>query len=221
MSSRDATATVKQFRNPLSDLGHAINTRDVHHIRCHRSKLRSTLAKGAVHKAPRLHVNRGARALRHTRVTVTHYGGPDALQMVEEECPAPKRGEVRVSVLAAGVSLPDVLAREGVHPETPRVPYTPGWDLVGIVDQIGEGASGFETGPDGCGHADPRLLRTICLLTATQAHLPNESDRIQFRCLICFIDRPGGEYSNFTIHQCLGHVSGLPTTRCAICRRKG
>jgi len=55
-------------------------------------------------------------------------------------------GEVRVKVLAAGVSLPDVLAREGVHPETPRVPYTPGWDLVGIVDQIGAGVIGFEPG---------------------------------------------------------------------------
>jgi len=82
--------------------------------------------------------------VRHTRIIVTHYGGPDALKVVEEECPEPKGGEVRVKVLAAGVSLPDVLAREGVHPETPRVPYTPGWDLVGIVDQIGEGVSGFE-----------------------------------------------------------------------------
>jgi NADPH2:quinone reductase len=53
---------------------------------------------------------------------------------------------VRVKVLAAGVGLPDVLAREGVHPETPRVPYTPGWDLVGIVDQPGNSASGFEPG---------------------------------------------------------------------------
>ncbi len=79
-----------------------------------------------------------------TRIIVTHYGGPDALQVDEEECREPKAGEVRVKVLAAGVSLPDVLAREGVHPETPRVPYTPGWDLVGIVDQIGEGVSGFE-----------------------------------------------------------------------------
>src|SRR5215472_497224 len=82
--------------------------------------------------------------LRHTRIIVTHYGGPDTLQVVEEECPQPKDGEMRVRVLAAGVSLPDVLAREGVHPETPRVPYTPGWDLVGMVDQIGEGVSGFE-----------------------------------------------------------------------------
>jgi NADPH2:quinone reductase len=42
--------------------------------------------------------------------------------------------------------LPDVLAREGIHPETPRVPYTPGWDLVGRVDQLGDGVSGFEPG---------------------------------------------------------------------------
>ena len=84
--------------------------------------------------------------MQHTRIVVTHYGGPDTIQVLEEECPKPKRGEVRARVLAAGVSLPDVLAREGVHPETPRVPYTPGWDLVGIVDQIGEGVSGFELG---------------------------------------------------------------------------
>jgi NADPH2:quinone reductase len=42
------------------------------------------------------------------------------------------------------VSLPDVLAREGVHPETPRVPYTPGWDLVGTIEQLGPGVTGFE-----------------------------------------------------------------------------
>ena len=80
------------------------------------------------------------------RIIVTHYGGPDALQVVEEECPEPKQGEVRVKVLAAGVSLPDLLAREGVHPETPPVPFTPGWDLVGVVDRLGDGVSGVELG---------------------------------------------------------------------------
>jgi len=44
--------------------------------------------------------------MRHTHIIVTHYGGPDELQVVEEECPEPKDGEVRVRVLAAGVSLP-------------------------------------------------------------------------------------------------------------------
>ena len=84
--------------------------------------------------------------MRHTRIIVTHYGGPDALQVIEEECPQPQPGEVRAKVLAAGVSLPDVLAREGIHPETPRVPYTPGWDLIGIVDQIGERHFRFKLG---------------------------------------------------------------------------
>src|SRR5512138_1279046 len=86
------------------------------------------------------------RSMRHTRIVVTHYGGPDALRVVEEECPEPKVGEVRVRVLAAGVSLPDVMAREGIHPETPRVPFTPGWDLVGVVDGLGPGVSGVEPG---------------------------------------------------------------------------
>ena len=84
--------------------------------------------------------------MRQTRIIVTHYGGPDALQVVEEECPEPKAGEVRVRVQAAGVSLPDIMAREGIHPETPRVPFTPGWDLVGAVDGLGAGISGIEPG---------------------------------------------------------------------------
>ena len=84
--------------------------------------------------------------MRHTRIIVTHYGGPDALRVVEEECPEPKHGEVRVRVLASGVSLPDVMAREGVHPETPPVPFTPGRDLVGVVDRLGDGVSGIEPG---------------------------------------------------------------------------
>jgi NADPH2:quinone reductase len=84
--------------------------------------------------------------MRHTRIIVTHYGGPDALRVVEEECPEPKDGEVRVRVLAAGVSLPDLLMREGVHPETPPLPFTPEWDLVGVVDRLGAGISGIEPG---------------------------------------------------------------------------
>ena len=83
---------------------------------------------------------------KHTRIVVTHYGGPDELRVVEEERPEPKDGEVRVKVLAAGVSLPDVLMREGVHPETPRLPFTPGWDLVGVVDRLGRGVSGIASG---------------------------------------------------------------------------
>jgi NADPH:quinone reductase-like Zn-dependent oxidoreductase len=84
--------------------------------------------------------------MKHTRIIVTRYGGPDALQVVEEECPEPKAGEVRVKVQAAGVSLPDLMMREGIHPETPRLPFTPGWDFVGVVDRLGAGVTGIEPG---------------------------------------------------------------------------
>jgi NADPH2:quinone reductase len=84
--------------------------------------------------------------MKHTRVVVSHYGGPEAILVIEEECPSPGAGEVRVKVLASGVALPDILAREGVHPETPEAPFTPGWDLVGVVDQVGAGVAGVEPG---------------------------------------------------------------------------
>src|SRR5947207_10106946 len=83
---------------------------------------------------------------KHNRIIVAHYGGPEELRVAYDDCPEPKGGEVRVKVLAAGVSFPDVMMREGIHPETPRVPFTPGWDLVGVVDRLGDGVSGIEPG---------------------------------------------------------------------------
>ena len=84
--------------------------------------------------------------MKHTRIIVTQYGGPDELRVVEEERPEPKDGEVRVRALAAGVALPDLLMREGVHPETPPLPFTPGWDLVGVVEGGGDSVSGIKPG---------------------------------------------------------------------------
>ena len=84
--------------------------------------------------------------MKHTRIIVTHYGGPEELRLIEEECPEPKDGEVRVKVLAAGVSLPDLMMREGIHPETPALPFTPGWDLIGVVDRLGADISGIKPG---------------------------------------------------------------------------
>src|SRR5262245_43348677 len=86
------------------------------------------------------------RSVKHQRIIVSHYGGPEELLLVEEECPEPKHGEVRVRVLAAGVSLPDIMMREGIHPETPPLSFTPGWDLVGVVDRLGNGVAGLEPG---------------------------------------------------------------------------
>ena len=84
--------------------------------------------------------------MRHTRIIVPRYGGPEELRVIEEERPEPKQGEVRVRVLAAGVAYPDLLMREGLHPEKPPLPFTPGWDLIGVVNRLGKGVSGIEPG---------------------------------------------------------------------------
>ncbi len=57
------------------------------------------------------------------RVVIERLGGPEVLQIVEDELPEPKAGEVRVKILTAGVSYADMLMCEGVHPETPRLPF--------------------------------------------------------------------------------------------------
>lgn len=79
------------------------------------------------------------------RVVVTKRGGPGVLQVVEESVSEPSAGEVRVKVLAAGVSSYDVMLRGHWFPGS-KPPYTPGEDVVGLVDKLGEGASGFEIG---------------------------------------------------------------------------
>jgi NADPH:quinone reductase len=84
--------------------------------------------------------------VKHQRIVVSHYGGPEVLEVREEVRPEPKAGEVLVRVLAAGVSLPDIMMREGMHPETPRLPFTPGWDLIGAVEALGDGVSGITRG---------------------------------------------------------------------------
>lgn len=80
--------------------------------------------------------------MRNTRVIVSRIGGPEVLQVVEDEAPEPGAGQVRVAVRAAGVSHADVTIREGMYPVPARVPFTLGYDCVGVVEKLGPGADG-------------------------------------------------------------------------------
>ena len=64
-------------------------------------------------------------AIMTRRVVVDHYGGPEVLRLVEADDPSPGPGEVRVRVLAAGVSLTDAQLRAGTYLGVPRPPFTP------------------------------------------------------------------------------------------------
>ena len=63
-------------------------------------------------------------------------------EIVEREIPKPGAGHVRVKVQACGVCHSDVLTKEGGMPgiEYPRVP---GHEVVGIIDELGDGVSGW------------------------------------------------------------------------------
>jgi NADPH:quinone reductase len=67
--------------------------------------------------------------MKYKHTVVSQFGGPENLLLSEDELPEPLANEVRVKVLAAGVSFADILMREGVHPESwnlGRTPFTPG-----------------------------------------------------------------------------------------------
>lgn len=89
-------------------------------------------------------MNAATTRVKNHRIAVTRRGGPDVLAVVEEELPEPGPGEARIRVEAAGVSGYDVMLRSRSFPGFPRVPYTPGEDVVGVVDKLGEGVSDLE-----------------------------------------------------------------------------
>ena len=78
--------------------------------------------------------------------TVTAVGRPaDVMERVERDSPSPGEGELRVRVLAAGVSLPEVLMCRDDYAYKPERPFTPGHEVVGVVVDA-NGQPGFENG---------------------------------------------------------------------------
>jgi NADPH:quinone reductase-like Zn-dependent oxidoreductase len=81
------------------------------------------------------------------RVIVDHFGGPDVLKVIEDDVPEPGPGEVRVRVLAAGVSFTDAQLRAGTYiAGAPKPPFTPGYELVGVVEKLGPGCTRLREG---------------------------------------------------------------------------
>jgi NADPH:quinone reductase-like Zn-dependent oxidoreductase len=82
--------------------------------------------------------------MKYKHVIVSQFGGPGSLLLTENDLPEPRANEVRIKVLAAGVSFADIMMRQGVHPESwnlGRTPFTPGWDVIGAVDKLGDKVS--------------------------------------------------------------------------------
>ena len=79
------------------------------------------------------------KPVKYKRIVVTKRGPPENLQITECDLRDPAAKEVRVKVLASCVCLPDVQARYGLSPFPPKLPFVPGYAIVGIVDSAGPG----------------------------------------------------------------------------------
>jgi NADPH:quinone reductase-like Zn-dependent oxidoreductase len=88
--------------------------------------------------------------MKYKHISIPQFGGPENLSLVEkDDFREPQDNDVRVKVLAAGISFADILMREGMHPESwnlGRAPFTPGWDIVGVVEKLGDKVSKWQTG---------------------------------------------------------------------------
>jgi NADPH2:quinone reductase len=143
-----------------------------------------------------------SKAKSNHRVVVTQHGGPEVLQMVQEALPEPGPGEVRVRVQAAGVSAYDLMQRSsGSLPGVPKVPYTPGEDVAGVVDKLGDGVTDLDLGqavagyPCGGGYAE-----FICLPASEVVPIPDGVEPAQAVCLVA---------NYLTAHLMLHRVAGV------------
>jgi NADPH:quinone reductase-like Zn-dependent oxidoreductase len=91
-------------------------------------------------------------------VRFNEYGGVDVLRVVDVDRPAPGAGEVLVRVRAAGINPGEAKIRSGALAE--RFPATfpsgQGSDLAGVVEEVGEGVTGFAVGDEVIGYTDNR-----------------------------------------------------------------
>lgn len=79
-------------------------------------------------------------------ILVSEFGGPEVLRVAEIDPPTAGPGEVRVAVRAIGVNPFDTYMRAGNYARNPPLPYAPGADAAGVIDQVGDGVAEWRVG---------------------------------------------------------------------------
>ena len=79
-------------------------------------------------------------------IRVNEFGGPEVLRLEEVATPQPAPGEVLVRIHAIGVNPVETYIRAGTYARLPALPYTPGNDGAGVVEQIGDSVTEFKPG---------------------------------------------------------------------------
>ena len=74
------------------------------------------------------------------------FGPPESLVLEEVDAPTAGPGQVLIDVHASAVNFPDVLMIEGKYQNRPPFPFSPGGEIAGVIEAIGEGVDGFTVG---------------------------------------------------------------------------
>jgi NADPH2:quinone reductase len=102
-------------------------------------------------------------------IVLTERGGPEKLRVDDTDSPMPGRGEVRVRVVASGVSFAEVQMLAHRYPMQPKYPFVPGYDLVGEVSEVGEEAAGVAVGD---------RVAALMVTGAWRTHVVVKADRV-------------------------------------------
>lgn len=122
----------------------------------------------------------------------TRYGGPGTEAFIDVDRPAPGRGELLVAVRAAGVNPIDWKLRSGFRRPgdtgTPEFPVVFGSEAAGVVEEVGEGVTGFAVGDAVFGNTVAGGYAEYAVLpAAVTAHVP---DGCPSRTRLCCPSRP-------------------------------
>lgn len=79
-------------------------------------------------------------------IRVSRFGGPEVLQYVDVPIPEPGPGQVRIAVRAAGVNPVDIGNRADGTWAGIGLPWTPGYDVAGVIDAVGAEVAGVPVG---------------------------------------------------------------------------
>ena len=80
------------------------------------------------------------------QVVIPRRGPPEVLEVREVPDPVVQPATVRIRVRAAGINFSDLLTRQGLYPDAPKLPCTVGYEVAGVVDAVGPGVAAVRAG---------------------------------------------------------------------------
>ncbi|MEW1569866.1 medium chain dehydrogenase/reductase family protein, partial [Streptomyces sp. NPDC093509] len=93
-----------------------------------------------------------------TEIILPAVGEPESLELRVRDLPKPGPGQALVRVEASGVSFAEQQMRRGKYYDMPKFPFVPGYDLVGVIEELG---------PQGSGQHGPAVGQRVAALTKT------------------------------------------------------